>query len=60
MFYVLCNVNRLAIVQEPIANHIAYKTLPASYIIHLNAVHCGVIARNGDINIPYHVDGVQK
>jgi hypothetical protein len=52
-------VNKLATLQEPIAIHIPYRTLPASYITHLNALQCGVMDRNGDIKMPYHVVGVQ-
>ena len=60
-FYIIYTlyVNKLATVQEAMAIHIPYRTFPASYIIHLNALHWGVIDSNGDTNIPYHVLGVQ-
>jgi len=50
----------LAIVHEPIAIHIPYKTLPASYITQRKALQCGVIIKNGDMINPYNVNGAQK
>ena len=54
------NVKTLAIVHEPIAIHIAYNTLPVSYITQRKALQCGVITRNGVAINPYNVNGAQK
>ena len=45
---------------EPIANHIPYKTFPASYITHRKTLQCGDMIRKGDTINPYHVKGAQK
>jgi hypothetical protein len=40
--------------------HIVVIIFPPVYIIHLNAVQCGVGAINGEKKNPYAVGGVQK
>jgi hypothetical protein len=42
------------------STHIVVIIFPPVYIIHLNALQCGVGAINGDRKNPYAVGGVQK
>lgn len=39
--------------------HMEYMIFPPSRITHRNVIHCGVTDRNGEMNNPYHEDGVQ-
>jgi hypothetical protein len=50
----------LCTTHPPMNTHIPVIIFPPVYIIHLNALQCGVGAINGDRKNPYAVGGVQK